>query len=263
MESGIGISAWGRSSASILILFGTILTAGVTLEVLVDSRLLSSTFIPAPSSVLAAIPSAVFGSALPLAETLGEVGLAFIISLAVGVSFGLLMGESSYFYRSSSGFVSVIFSTPKVIFLPLMLVWFGLTFRAVVIFAILEAALPVALLVSGAVRDVDREIIRVGVSMGASGSQMQRKIILPALMPSMLSVMQVALVFSVIGVLLSQMYLGVGGVGAILANDAYQLRTVELYAIATFFAVIVVAILWVIRYFTGKSVLAWHRSLSD
>ncbi len=245
-----------------MILVITLATAGIGLEVLVRVDGVSSLFIPAPSEVLLSLPGAISSLLAVLPETIAEVLLAFSISLVLGLTIGLLMGNLEFVYSVGNGYFSALYSTPKVIFLPLMILWFGLGLRAVAIFAILEAVLPMIIMLSAAVHDIDRDVMRVATSMGASRLQMQTKVIVPALTPAIFSAAQVGLVFSVIGVLLAQMYLGAGGIGALLLNDAYKLRIAELYAVALLFAVITIALLSSTKYLVGRRVAGWH-SRSD
>lgn len=243
MEQG-EIEPAGRNYAPALVLGVSILSVTLAAEFLVDSGIVSSTFMPAPSAVSLALPEALSKSARVMGETLGEIGAAFGLSLVFGVALGLIMGNVKYAQSTLGGYVAAIYSTPKIVILPLFLVWFGLGTNTVVLFATLEAAFPIAMLVSSAVGDLDKNMLLVGRSMGASQSQLQTKVVLPALAPTVRSAVRLGLVFSTTGAILAQMYLGFGGVGSLLSDDAYQLRIPELYALAFTFALIVLTVLW-------------------
>jgi ABC-type nitrate/sulfonate/bicarbonate transport system permease component len=245
-----------------LLLAGSAVTFLTLLEILVRSGLVRSTFVPAPSSVISALPSGLSTSAAPLATTVGEVALSFVIAMSIGLVLGLLMGTSKYFDDVAGTYAFLLNSTPKVIFLPLMILWFGLGLKSVVVFATLEACIPVALLVTGAVRDLDRDVMRVATSMGATRLQLQSKVIIPASSPAILASAQIALSLCMVGVVLAQMFFGVGGVGALLLDDAYELQIASLYAVALILAAVVVIIFFSVRLLADRYFARWHVRVS-
>jgi ABC-type nitrate/sulfonate/bicarbonate transport system permease component len=251
-----------RRLSSALLLAATVVAGLGLIEALVRSGTITSSFVPAPSAVLFSLPTAASQSLGPLELTLGEVAISFAIAMALGVALGLLMGGSLYANSVAGGYAFALNSTPKVIFLPLLILWFGLGLRAVVVFGVLEASLPVSLLVAGAVRDLDRDVLRIAVSMGATRSQLQLKVVIPASAPAMLASAQVGFVFCVAGIILAQTFFGVGGIGALLLNDAYNLQIARLYAVALILATIVSAVFWSTRYLTNHYAARWHARIS-
>jgi NitT/TauT family transport system permease protein len=248
-----------RIGRGLMLLAATLLAASGILEALVRGNIVDSSFIPAPSSVLASLPAAASQSFGPLELTLTEVAISFVLAMLLGVALGLLMGESAYAGSVAGSYAFVLNATPKVVFLPLLILWFGLGLKAVVVFAVLESAVPVSLLVAGAVRDLDSDVLRVASSMGATPAQIQLKVILPASAPAVLASAQVGLVFSVIGVVLAQMFFGVGGIGDLLLNYAYGLQIATLYALALLLAAIVSLAFWSLRYLTGRYAAKWSN----
>jgi NitT/TauT family transport system permease protein len=250
-----------RVGSATLLVATTVAGLGL-IEVLVRSRVITSSFVPAPSAVLISLPVAPFQSVGPLELTIGEIAISFALAMALGVALGLLMGSSIYANSVAGGYAFVLNSTPKVIFLPLLILWFGLGLKAVVVFGVLEASLPVSLLVAGAVRDLDRDVLRIAVSMGATPSQLQLKVVLPASAPAILASTQVGFVFCVAGVVLAQTFFGVGGIGALLLNDAYELQIARLYAVALLLATLVSVVFWSTRYVTNHYAARWHTRIS-
>jgi ABC-type nitrate/sulfonate/bicarbonate transport system permease component len=262
MAARIGFGFGGQwVGSAVLLVASTTVVLGLT-EALVRSRVITSSFVPAPSAVLISLPEAASQSLGPLELTIGEVAISFALAMALGVGLGLLMGGSLYANSVAGGYAFILNSTPKVIFLPLLILWFGLGLKAVVVFGVLEASLPVSLLVAGAVRDLDRDALRIAVSMGATRSQLQLKVVFPASAPAILASAQVGFVFCVTGVVLAQMFFGVGGIGALLLNDAYNLQIARLYAVALLLAILVSGVFWSTRYVTNHYAAKWHARIS-
>lgn len=225
------------------ILASTVVVAIVVVQLVVDGKIISSTFIAAPSDVLLSLPGAASVSSVPILETLVEVAVAFLLSLAIGVTAGLLIGNFSLLYRTSNGFLTALYSIPKITILPAMVLWLGLGTNSVICFAVLESCIPIAVLVAGAVKGFDERLVVIAKAIGATPVQIQTKVMLPGLRPQLLASIQIGVVFSTIGVILAQMFLGAGGVGTLLLNDAYELQVAQLYAVTIVFALVVVAIL--------------------
>jgi ABC-type proline/glycine betaine transport system permease subunit len=61
----------------------------------------------------------------------------------------------------------------------------------------------------GAVRDVDRTLVTVARSLGATTWQLYWKVLLPAIVPSVLGGMRLGVVFCLLGVLVVEMFAGV------------------------------------------------------
>ena len=244
------------------ILASTLVLATVVAQIVVDSRIVSSTFIAAPSDVLLALPGAASVSPMPILDTLVEVAVSFLLSLAIGITAGLLIGNFSLLYRTSNGILTALYSIPKITILPAMVLWLGLGTNSVVCFATLESCIPIALLVAGAVRGFDERLVVVARAIGATPVQIQTKVVLPGMRPQLLASIQIGLVFSVIGVILAQMFLGAGGVGTLLLNDAYELQVAQLYAVTIVFALVVVAILAACRVALERVASGEHASLT-
>ncbi len=232
---------------SVLFLLATVGFVLAVLEYLIDARIVTSSFAEAPSDVFLAMPAALTASFMPIVETLAEVAASFSLAMLIGVALGLSLGGVPTAYKASSGILTALYSIPKITILPAMILWVGLGPSAVVSFATLEACIPMTLILASAVRDFDPRLILVGKALGATPFQIQRMVVIPGLRSQLLASIQIGLVFSFLGVILAQMFLGFGGVGSLLLNDAYQLRIAQLYAISTIFALLVVAFLSITR----------------
>jgi NitT/TauT family transport system permease protein len=86
------------------------------------------------------------------------------------------------------------------------------------------------ILVIGGVRDVDRSLVTVARSLGATPWQLYRKVILPAVVPSVLAGMRVGIVFCLLGVLVVEMFAGIRGMGYVLSTLANGFNAAGLFA---------------------------------
>jgi NitT/TauT family transport system permease protein len=84
-------------------------------------------------------------------------------------------------------------------------------------------------LVTGAVRDVDRNLVTVARAFGARRWQLYAKVVLPAIVPTVLAGMRLGIVFCLLGVLVVEMFAGVRGMGYVLSSLANGFKAAELF----------------------------------
>jgi sulfonate transport system permease protein len=92
------------------------------------------------------------------------------------------------------------------------------------------------------VRDVDRTLITVGRAYGATTWQLYAKVILPAIVPSVLAGMRLGIVFCLLGVLVVEMFAGLRGMGYVMSSLANGFKAPELFAATTLVSVASIAI---------------------
>ena len=116
-----------------------------------------------------------------LGVTAGEIGSALLIGGFAGLAVGITLGANPLLSRSFEAFLYYLGPTPKIIFFPVMIMWFGVGPGSKVAMGVLSCFFPVALSAAAGMRGIDKVLIRVGRSFRASTWQMVTKIYLPAM----------------------------------------------------------------------------------
>src|SRR3954466_4887110 len=111
----------------------------------------------------------------------GEIGAGLAIGGLSGLAAGILLGANPLLSRAYEAFLYYLGPTPKIIFFPVMIMWFGVGPGSKVALATLSCFFPVALSVAAGMRQIDKVLIRVGKSFRASTWQMIAKVYLPAM----------------------------------------------------------------------------------
>lgn len=187
-------------------------------------------FVPAPSAVLSALGSTL-GEALPrLGETLLKTLLGYALAVGLGLTAGLVIGSRRVLHQIAMPYVVALYGVPKILILPWIALIFGLSHSTGVLTAALFAVFPVLLMVAAGTRDVDATLITVATSMGATRWQIARKVLLPAIVPSVLAGMRIGIVFAMLGTLLAEMFAGNRGMGFLMQRLAVAFRAPELFA---------------------------------
>jgi NitT/TauT family transport system permease protein len=138
-------------------------------------------------------------------------------------------------------YVVALYGIPKILVLPWIALIFGLGVGTAVLTAALFAFFPVVLMVAAGARDVDPALVTVARSMGATRWQVGRKILLPAVLPSVLAGMRIAIVFAMLGVLLAEMFAGNRGMGFVMQKMALAFKAPELFAATAIVSVLSIA----------------------
>jgi NitT/TauT family transport system permease protein len=187
-------------------------------------------FVPAPSSVVRALGAVGERALAGLGDTLVKTAIAYAIAVVVGVGLGVVVGSVRLLRDVLNPFVIAAYGIPKILILPWIVLLAGYGTTPAILYGTLHAIFPIMLLVIGGVRDVDRTLITVARAYGASPWQLYAKVILPAIVPSVLAGMRLGIVFCLLGVLVVEMFAGMRGMGAVMSALANGFKAPELFA---------------------------------
>jgi NitT/TauT family transport system permease protein len=187
-------------------------------------------FVPAPSAVARAF-ARVGGSALAgLADTLAKTAVAYVLSVVLGVALGIAVGSVRPLREVLSPFVVALYGMPKILVLPWIVLLLGFGTLPAVLYGTIHGFFPILVLVMGAVRDVDRTLVTVARAFGAGTWQLYWKVLLPAIVPTVLAGMRLGIVFCLLGVLIVEMFAGMRGMGHVMGSLANGFQAPELFA---------------------------------
>jgi NitT/TauT family transport system permease protein len=187
-------------------------------------------FVPAPSAVLRAFGS-IGGSAVrALGDTLGKTAIAYALAVVLGVTGGIVIGSVARLRDVLNPFVIALYGMPKILVLPWIVLLLGFGAVPAIVYGAIHGVFPILVLVTGAVRDVDPTLLTVARAFGARRRQLYWKVVLPAIVPTVLTSMRLGIVFCLLGVLIVEMFAGVRGMGHVLGSLANGFRAPELFA---------------------------------
>lgn len=128
-------------------------------------------------------------------------------------------------------FINAIYSIPRIVFIPLLILWFGLGISSKVALIVLLAVFPILINTYSGVRNVDRSLIDLARSFNANQKQILSKIIFPASLPFIFTGIRLGIGMAVIGMILSEMFTSLTGLGALLIIYANRFQTAKVFAI--------------------------------
>ena len=160
-----------------------------------------------------------------------EIGIGFVIGSAIGITMGSAMGLSDFFGRATHPFVHVLAPTPKIVFLPVLMILFGVDMGSKIAMGAISAFFPVVVATHDGIRVVPRVLVHVGRSFNATQWEMFTKIHFPAILPAVTTGMRLGLGVAIIGTLLAEIKMSNKGLGFLAIQQYEAFRIADLYAV--------------------------------
>jgi ABC-type nitrate/sulfonate/bicarbonate transport system permease component len=157
-----------------------------------------------------------------LGTTFYEIALAMVFGGLSGLVVGIALGGSRLMRRAYEPMLYYLGPCPKIIFFPVMIMWFGVGPGSKIAMGAISCFFPVALNAAGGMRQIDQVLIRVGKSFRANTWQMVTKIYLPAMRHPIINGVRLGLGVALIGTLLAETKLSNRGIGFLIIQ-AYSL----------------------------------------
>ena len=176
-----------------------------------------------------------------LGVTTAEIGAAVAIGGVSGMAVGLLLGANRFLSRAFENYLYYLGPTPKIIFFPVMIMWFGVGPESKVALGTLSCFFPIALSVAAGMRQIDKVLIRVGKSFRASTSQMVFKIYMPAMRHPIINGIRLGLGVALIGTLLAETKLSNKGIGFLIIQAYSTFDMPRMYAMLIVLFVLAIA----------------------
>lgn len=144
------------------------------------------TLLPSPARVWRSLAHYFLGDdgiLVAAQKSLFRLAIGMVIAIALGTLVGVSMAASEAVRRSVGSLMTGLQAIPSISWLPLALLWFGLTEQAILFIVIIAAVPAVALATTGSIRLVPPLLVRAGRTLGARGWRLYREIVVPAAIP--------------------------------------------------------------------------------
>jgi ABC-type nitrate/sulfonate/bicarbonate transport system permease component len=211
----------------------TVIAAVIVWEGLSRSGLFYRDVIPPSlaiaSAVYAELASAVFYHHLWV--TFAEVAVGFVIGAMLGNAAGILLGTHPFLRAACEPYINAIGSTPKVIFLPILFLVFGIGIESKMAKGALSGFFPTVFSATAGVLMINPVLVKVGRSFNLTRWQMVSRIYLPAMVNPVIVGLRLALAIVIISVLIAELKFSQAGLGFQLAQYYEGFHIASMYAI--------------------------------
>lgn len=164
--------------------------------------------------------------------------LGYFLAVIVGIPFGIVMGMWTRFGDILQPYLYAIFSTPRVVVVPLIVVWFGIGFEARLFLVFFWSMIAISVNTAQGVRHARPELVEVAQSFQASRMQMARHVLIPGAVPFVVSGLRIGAERAIVGVIIGEMFLQIVGLGGIITRGSSELLPAKMLC-----AVAVIAVL--------------------
>jgi NitT/TauT family transport system permease protein len=170
---------------------------------------------------------------------------SIVISMLVAVPVGLMLGQSPQLNRLISPIVYIVYPIPKIVFLPIILLFLGIgnTSKIFIIFLILF--FQILVVVRDHASTLRPELIYSVRSLGAGRRALFRFVFLPATLPAALTAMRVGVGTAIAVLFFAESFATTSGLGYYIIVESWgRLAYPEMYA-----GVLAMSVLGLLLYF--------------
>lgn len=194
---------------------------------------------PTPAHVLGTVWHLTVTGALPLSLlwTLRRIFFGFAIAAAGGVLLGLAVSRNRALEATVGPVVTGLQALPSICWYPLAILWLGLSERTVLFVTVAGALFAIASATISGVRGIPPIYLRAASTMGAQGTKLYVRVVLPASLPSLLAGFRQGWAFAWRSLMAAELLYFNRGLGALLMagrelNDVAQLVSIVLVIMA-------------------------------
>jgi NitT/TauT family transport system permease protein len=164
----------------------------------------------------------------PLGVSASGFAVGLGLAIVVGLPLGVLIGRSRILNAMLDPFITAFNATPRLVFLPLVMLWFGLGLWSKVAIVFIGALFPILINTYEGVRNSDKVLINVVRSFGASEWDIARLVVIPNAMPYIVAGLRLAIGRAVLGVVVAEFFGSESGLGVMMVQAAgrYQVDIV-------------------------------------
>ncbi|MDB5774572.1 MAG: nitrate transporter permease [Herbaspirillum sp.] len=151
-----------------------------------------------------------------------ETGKALLYALVLALAGGIVLGVALGMHRLSGNVAEPIllnlYSIPKVALYPLILLVFGLGLSAKVAFGVMHGLIPILVFTMNGIRQMRPVYLRTARTMRMPLHRTVLHVLLPAVLPEVISGLRLGFSLTLLGVLIGEMFASQSGLGYLITN---------------------------------------------
>jgi NitT/TauT family transport system permease protein len=208
-------------------------------------------FLPSPSDTAEAFVKLFTDPRQNIWADLGTSGFEFATGYVAASILGLVMGIGMGWYTrvqyALDPFVNFLYATPRIVLVPLFIIWFGIDWQSKVAVIFLGALFPMIINTMAGVRNTDAALLRVARSFGAPEMLTFRRVVLPGAVPFILTGLRLGVGHALTGVVVAELVAARHGVGKLISDFGTTFQTPKMFAAVIFIAGTGVLLTWTLQ----------------
>jgi ABC-type nitrate/sulfonate/bicarbonate transport system permease component len=216
-----------------LVKLTTIVVFFIVWEALSRSGLFYQGVMPSTAAIFSGISGEIVdkGFYVDLGVTALAAAVGFLSGSIIAIGFGVWLGKNSFAHRAIEPYITAIGGAPKIIFLPILFLVFGLGIESKMAKGAISTFFPVVISTTYGFLTVKPVFLNVGKSFYLSSWQMATKIYLPAMISPILTGLRLGLAMSIIGILAAEISYSNAGLGHRVTRYADNFNVPSMYGV--------------------------------
>jgi NitT/TauT family transport system permease protein len=155
---------------------------------------------------------------------------ALFASIIIGIPLGLLIGMSKKADEIISPAAYILYPIPKIAFLPVLMLMFGLGNTSKIILIITIIVFPILLGARDGVKEIDIQLFYSMKSLGLNKTQIYRNLVVPAVLPKLISSIRVSIGISISVLFFAENFATSYGLGYFIMNACAIIKYEDMFA---------------------------------
>ena len=167
--------------------------------------------------------------------------VGMVISLAIAIPMGLTIGGIRILDKILSPYVWAVYTTPRLILMPLVLLWVGINDTARVVIIVLSAVPATLVVVMEGVKTVENSLLNAARSFSAGRIALFRTVVFPSTVPFIATGVRMGVSRGLIGLFIGELFTAATGIGYILTLATKTFNSARTFGILLIFILFCVA----------------------
>lgn len=190
--------------------------------------------------------------------TLMEAFVGLFVSIIISFVMAFLMDRYNLIHKSIYPLIILTQTIPSIAIAPLLVLWFGYGMLPKVILIVTTCFFPITIGLLNGFASVDKDIIRLMKSMGATPNQVFYHVKFPASLNHFFAGLRISASYAIIGAVISEWLGGFEGLGVYMIRVKKSYNFDKMFAVI-FFVSIISLILMKLVDFIHKKMTPWEK----
>ena len=190
-----------------------------------------------------------------------EVLLGFLLATVIGVTLGVIVGETSFGERAVMPYLVALDTMPKIAFAPLFVAWLGFGIESKLALATFMATFPIIVGTAAGIMSAERNAVMLFRTMGATRWQALTMMKIPTGLPHIFTGLKIASLAVMAGAITAEFLGGGKGFGELIRVSTSQLDTARVFAFIIYLSLVGVLMYGTVR-LGERRLVFWQSSKS-
>lgn len=164
-------------------------------------------------------------------KSLGRLAEGYGISVLLGVPLGLGIARARWLQLGLKPIISGLQALPSICWLPLAILWFGLTDAAIIFVVVMGSLLSIVISTEDGVRSIQPQLLQVAGTLGIHGPRLFLGVLIPAALPSITTGLKLGWSFAWRALMAGELLFVAGGLGQLLTTGRELMDVAQVMAV--------------------------------